>query len=774
VFEFPEGTQEAVISRVIREHYAPRPTAPSRVIPGRQANTLEPKKAANLGGAVADFFTGDNRAQRGVGEIAYQSVPVATPFDPARPQTWFDDAGRAAKVGLGMFLDPNEESRAKIIAKQVPTAEFRRDEYGNLQVRYSARSPWAYINRPGASVEDAQTLGYEALKALAVMRIPGLNSEKRTGLIARAATAATASGGATAAGQAAATPLGGSGLNAGDVGVSATFGAGGQAAGDVLMGIAPTVARAVERRFRPQSTPPPMNPAAALEGADATAAQQMADDVMPVPSELGALAKRYGVDLARSQTTGDQEGLRFLHLAAGGMYGEAAQRQAAAFLEAQAEALPAAIKGIAGDASVTSPQAAFNLARNEMSERQAEAVAGERTAWNELRDAARRLQTYDVTPAGRPGAVQVVAKRLEDILIREGVLVRQADGQVVNVPGADRTYKNAVNAYETALAWAAGTRENLPIVDVNRAVNLRQQFDAFYDLAQTDSERRLLTMMRADLTDYMSGGGGGYIRNPDASGNAPDDMAANLAARAPETANRLSQATAASRERFRRFENNRLIAKMLDDREPITDQKAVEMIFGGGNAGLYTTGQGVEALRLIRETVGEDSPAWQALRQGALLRMTANLDTAIATGQTPAVTSTTKVLAETLAKNREALEVLFSPAEIAKMRDVLRILRAVAPPAKNAANPSGSGIAITAAARRALEAVWAQLRQIPVLNVAIGVASDVGSAARVSREISGAPSNISEAIRAAIQGDRRGAAAAASAYGTLQNQDPAY
>lgn len=222
--------------RFILEEEPPKPTAPSQFVPPKQERVKAPEKGANIGQSIANFFTGDNRAQKGVGEIGYQPVPVQTPADITKPQTWFDDTARAAKIGAGFFLDPNEESRANIIKKNIPSAEFRRDEYGNLQVRYQANLPWGYVNRPGASLEDAGTLANEVIKPLTVAKVaPFLNPTAYTGVVTRAGTAALTAGGTTAAGQKAAESVGGSGVNVGDVGVASVAGAGGQAVGDLAV-----------------------------------------------------------------------------------------------------------------------------------------------------------------------------------------------------------------------------------------------------------------------------------------------------------------------------------------------------------------------------------------------------------------------------------------------------------------------------------------------------------------------------------------------------------
>lgn len=245
-YSFPEDASDDEIMAVLEVNSKPRPTAPSSTVPAVQERVKEPGKGANIGQMVANFVTGDNRAQRGVGEIGYQSIPQErdqrfegplSPIANALPKPVRNFVGatqKAAAVGAGMFLDPNEESRANIIKKSVPTSEFRRDEYGNLQVRYTPSTPWAYVNRPGASFEDAQTAANEVTKGLTVAKVaPFLNPTRYTGGLVRAGVAGALGGGTMAASQEAGRTFGGEGAKVGDVGTAAIASLAGQGVADV-------------------------------------------------------------------------------------------------------------------------------------------------------------------------------------------------------------------------------------------------------------------------------------------------------------------------------------------------------------------------------------------------------------------------------------------------------------------------------------------------------------------------------------------------------------
>jgi len=308
-----------------RVGFRPQPTAPTRGgIPARQQHISEPKISANPQRAIVDFLTGNGRRQPGVGEIAWQQAPIQTPFDPGKPETWLDDFGRSAATGLGFFLDPDTESRAKIFMRNYPQGQLRRDEFGNLQVRYNPNTPWAYFNRPGVSVEDAQTLSNEAVKYTPAARA----ASGAATIGGRAAIAAGASGATRAASDTAAMAVGGDGPTLEDTAISAAIGGvvqpvgdaisvirqgGTQLLGRVMRGEAPVTgglhAGPVEMvetgSVNPNQVPGAVRAATAdMAQADATAAQRALTRGNEAAAAYQA-ADEFGVPLTRGQATGD-------------------------------------------------------------------------------------------------------------------------------------------------------------------------------------------------------------------------------------------------------------------------------------------------------------------------------------------------------------------------------------------------------------------------------------------------------------------------------------
>jgi len=322
------------------------PTRPTRDIPARQANVRTPTdEDGNLGDVIegirriaapfvapwemvgrhnqrdqrstAEVFTrasryleGSGRRQDGVGEIAYQSVPERDGEDvqweggplsgvlnamPAPVRAWLDAEGRAARIGFGLFLNMNEEDRAHTISSNVPTAQFRRDEYGNLQVRFAEDTPWAYINRPGASVQDAQDLASVMARYYPASRLATLP----TTFTGRAVMSSGASAATEYASQQADDFVGGpEGVRGSDVALAGVTGGGGQMVFDAGAA-AYQMARPTIRRILGSGADAPLP-------APGSTAAAYADEVAPPPprdfaAEREAIEQRAASDYT-SQT----------------------------------------------------------------------------------------------------------------------------------------------------------------------------------------------------------------------------------------------------------------------------------------------------------------------------------------------------------------------------------------------------------------------------------------------------------------------------------------
>jgi len=470
-----------------RVGFRPQPTAPTRGgIPARQQHISEPKISANPQRAIVDFLTGNGRRQPGVGEIAWQQAPIQTPFDPGKPETWLDDFGRSAATGLGFFLDPDTESRAKIFMRNYPQGQLRRDEFGNLQVRYNPNTPWAYFNRPGVSVEDAQTLSNEAVKYTPAARA----ASGAATIGGRAAIAAGASGATRAASDTAAMAVGGDGPTLEDTAISAAIGGvvqpvgdaisvirqgGTQLLGRVMRGEAPVTgglhAGPVEMvetgSVNPNQVPGAVRAATAdMAQADATAAQRALTRGNEAAASYAA-ADEFGIPLTRGQATGDARQIAQENRWARGGGSEGAEKVMRGQIEDQAMALQDA-----GARLVTRGQAplsqsiddAGNQFRAELTARRDALEAQADAAYKKAFDAAKAER---VAPSDELGArVSAVvddeflsAPAATNIIERLQTIISKGDATFATVERArqalNRVAQSAADSQDNAALYAA-------------------------------------------------------------------------------------------------------------------------------------------------------------------------------------------------------------------------------------------------------------------------------------------------------------------------------
>lgn len=333
----------------------PQPTTPSREIPARQAQTVPAPQGGNVLQQVRRAVTGEGHKRADDRELTMSDLDrnpdtgasgvlrnvtraIGLPEGVQRAAQQFgggldaEFSPEGQAVSWGFFLDPNERSRADIIRKNIPNAEWRRDEYGTLQFRRDARRPWVSINSQGLSQQDVQTVGNEIGKYYAASRIPGLNTQASAPagrIVQAAATGAVATGG----GQTAAIPLGGRGPNPGDIAISAGGAGAGQAVGDLV--VAPVV-RSVASRLRPAQEV--VDDAGRAIASRQTSAANEA--VTPDPRmQAYAEADEFGIPLTRGQASGKPRARQVEDDMLTGGSSEAAQNVMGRFADRQAQAI---------------------------------------------------------------------------------------------------------------------------------------------------------------------------------------------------------------------------------------------------------------------------------------------------------------------------------------------------------------------------------------------------------------------------------------------------
>lgn len=164
VIEFPDGTDQATIARVMRQNSGAAPRAPTseRTESGGLWGTIRNMPIGRFGGGptygqAADFVSGADRREPGIGEATSTAMSI-----PA-----------AARIGGGSFLTLDPAGREDIIRKALPGASERQDAHGNTVFSLPDGREF-YANRPGLSPQDAIDFVQETAKLAAAARTGNL------------------------------------------------------------------------------------------------------------------------------------------------------------------------------------------------------------------------------------------------------------------------------------------------------------------------------------------------------------------------------------------------------------------------------------------------------------------------------------------------------------------------------------------------------------------------------------------------------------------------
>lgn len=685
---------------------SPQPTAPSRDIPARQAVVRQPERT---GGhpirEIPRMLTGDGRRQPGVGEIAWQQAPIQTPFDVSKPETWLDDFGRSAATGLGFFFDPDTESRAKILQRQYPTAQFRRDEFGNLQARYTPTSPWAYFNRPGASTEDAQTFANEAVKYTPAARA----ASGATTLGGRAVIAAATSGATRALSDTAAMPFGGDGASLEDTALAAAVGGGSQFGLDLVTGAAQGGRQVLQRVMRendPQVTGNlragpvemvetgrinPADAATALRGAtddlaarDVSAAQRATQRGNEAASAYAA-ADEFGIPLTRGQATGDARQIAQEQRWARGGASEGAERVMRDSVEDQALALQQS-----GSQLASRGQAPLSQGADDAGNQFREALIARRDALEEQADAAYK-EAFDIARQERVPPSDALAARVRDAVDEEFLSSPQAmsvvDRLQAMISKGDATFatvERARQALNRVAQTAADSQDNAALYAAQR---IKHELDDWTQGAmQTQGAQQTFAGSRQVFSELKELYGSSGAR--DAGGRA--------------------------------------LERVMDlDR---TGQQVVEAVLGAGSKPTQATLATVKRIRQIATTTTKegrisqrpgatkgaktfksdvDLPATelQVIREAVIYRALQPLANRPANGALPAQSIVTNLRRMLEGEGKEIAAELFTKTELALIRRYLNVVEKLVPPA-GTVNYSGTAYEISRMLQSATDALF--------------------------------------------------------------------
>jgi hypothetical protein len=698
------------------EDYAETPrTAPVAPVQGRE---LEPVAGSKVGAAYNNQW---DRPATGPWQDYGPALPVVQSKDVGGRefgQAWTEGTGdliKDAKIAGTFFLNPSEAARVDVIRKNIPSAEFARDENGKLLLRASAKDPWSYINAPGFSAADAVDMGSQGAQFIAGGEVKGPT------MLARMGSAALRGGGISVAQDVASGALGSEqGVDPFRAGANALFSGLAEPVAAGVNAVASPVVRKVAALV-PQRT----------QNALATVAQAVPGiggyfrDQAAQATSRNALAE-FGIPTTVGQETGDFGQIAFEQAAARGARGEGAEKVMRGFYDDQAGRVRSAGLGMAGtNAAGGDLQSAGALVQGGVRQAEAAAKRGVDAAYGAVRNTDATMTAP--TLAELPGRI---GKALEDEFITPEVMgslnpsTRAILGELDRLAGgASRahagTQPNVAQSLEAGIPMGgAGSPPKFQVAELER---VRKAMNAKLATAQGE-DKAALSIAKREFDGWFD--------------DAVDQALIEGDSAAVELLKKARQANADYRRTFgggrgKQEAADRMMQKLVSENANETD--AVNLLFG--RAKLSGTGDTVEVVKRIKTASGGKGDAWNGLREGAVLRLMSRLDRNAGAGST---NINYKALADDW---NEALEgpgkplmrEMFSPEELAQMVRFRNVLRKLTPP-EGSVNRSGSGYE----AARALQQAWgATVGKIPGLNTAAQAFGNAGNASKATSAISG-------------------------------------
>lgn len=585
------------------------------------------------GESIADVYSGDARREFDLREL---------------PQNIIRNSGETIAPGADIALARgNPAGEAAIFQSRFPDAQVDFDAHGNpIGIFPDGRK--FYLNRPGASLQDATQLIVEGTSALAGARLGG-GAGSIAGKAGQIGGAAVGTAGQSVGLDVAARSQGSEqNIDLERAAVEALFGAGGEIAGSAV--------GAIFRRFF--ASPAYFNKATgevtergrkALEeiGVDPDAAsrqflERFEDTARraTTPQQSLALAEAESlpspVRLSQGDVTRDVTQQATEDALLKGVHGEGAKDVMQGFRANQQEALRQNIPGVqsrlsGGQPLVTAPGEGAGMATTRLKAQAKAERAGVTAAYDKARASNAAVNVGDVGNLAKEmrqsmqdfdiGALPNATRALRTFESFQEL----AGGKItaVKVGAMEQWRKRLVNAIQGA--------ERTNPTEAAALKRLRAQYDQFSDTAL---ERGLITGDDAAL---------------DAWKNARD----------------------ARRKVAQRFENDKIVRQLVDG--DLSPEHALNTIFGAGKLGSKAASE--KALQKMKSVLGPNSQEWKAMREEAFLKLVQNQDIG-ARGQDLAVLFSGDKYAtalDTAMRNSPTLmKTLFTPSEIGLLQQLKR------------------------------------------------------------------------------------------------------
>lgn len=666
IVEFPAGTDQETIRRVMRENYGGPETEQQRFLPA-------------AGRAARRGFVGVMDAVTGA------DSPIQAPeFQPAtnRRARTLEDYQRATNISTGFTLTPDDQRRAEIIRSEYPEAEFTTDillaEQRGIEwpenrtprpmVRTGPDQEWTFINRPGFTVQDAQDIGAD----IAAFLPAGKFQAGGQTLIGRAGRGAVAGAATQAARDQASTAFGAE--QGADLQRSVVTG-GLQASSEPIVSLGGALFRRFGRnrgrQALTQADAARLNRNAANTPVEAPSGQPSTQGPYATgqsPEEVARrrLAGEFDMQLTQGQAARDPAQIRDeLNMVRGGTSGREVLRP---FMEGQVDAAISAGRSFATDAP---GDLATVEGRNQAGARFRDTVReGADRLWQQVDDA------YEV------------ARGLDARFDPEGV--NQLPGVVDGWLTSNSTRisrRNTPAAHEARqvideLVAEVGEGGVTP-VSLREIEGRRREILGLIDAAQTPADARAARQVREALDSWVD-------RAIDQALVIGDDGAIDALRNARGLRARYARTYSnggASRRRSgsrRRDDGGDLIERIVEDE--LSGTQVMNLLFGRTELGNKRGTR--EALNRLITELGADSAEVGALREAYVARLLERMPN----------TSTTVQFSQRLARDwRDALSgtgseitrELFTQEERSRMARFVRLLEEMAPP-DGAGSSSGS------------------------------------------------------------------------------------
>lgn len=610
-------------------------------------------------------------------EFDYEELP-----DELR-STYVEKPGMG-QLGPQMALAGTDKGKLDIIRKFFPDIPATTDKFGNVVVSYNG-SPY-YVNRPGPSMQDARDIGSSMLFGVPLGVAGAGVGKSMLGNIGRIGGAGAGNYAGSVAQDVAAQGVGSTEpIDTHKAILAAGMGGAGEVAAPLFQGMfrkiinSPDVFDAASGSFTPKGrkliSDVGLNPDEVSRSMASLFNDMVKEGIDPRHAAAFAEARTMpggAVRLSKGDVTRDVSQQGFEDAALKGAYGEGPKNEMRAFREGQQEDLGRSVDAIAEIVGTATGDGTRNVNRLGVD------AMGEGAA-----AAADRLKSLYAQTRNATNAAYTKARDLVAMVPKEHVTDFVQNAR----KGLTR------EGFDTA---------TMP--DVNRALQRLEAFDGAALENVTGAKINALENWRKSLVNAIDG-------NTDSFGKMSpqgvalqriksqyDEMIGNVLEagliQGDKTAVELWKRAKAMRGQQGKFESNDIVRTII--RNDLTPEQTVNTLFGAQNVGFKP--EAVQALRTIKELMGDSSPEWAALREEAFKRLLQNQTTGARGRDLNVLFSGDKFATafnQAMAKNRTLMTELFDADQLKILNQLSRVSLNATNRVPGATNPSGTALVLS-------------------------------------------------------------------------------